>query len=56
MLQSYNSFSVISSNEHQWITITLMYEKKTKDTPKPLSLLGDLLKVLKDIESQVLKK
>ncbi|WMV22749.1 hypothetical protein MTR67_016134 [Solanum verrucosum] len=56
MLELYNSFTIITSSEHQWTTITLLYEKKTEDTPEPLTHLGVLLNGLKDIESHLLKK
>ncbi|XP_006366068.1 kirola-like [Solanum tuberosum] len=56
MLELYNSFTVITSSEHQWTTVTLLYEKKTEDTPEPLTHLGVLLNCLKDIESHLLKK
>lgn len=55
MLESYNSFTIITSSEYQWTTVTLMYEKKTEDTPEPLTLLNIFLTGLKDIESHLLK-
>ncbi|KAK4720448.1 hypothetical protein R3W88_010681 [Solanum pinnatisectum] len=55
MLELYDSFTIITSSEHQWTTVTLMYEKKTEDTPEPLTLLGVFLIGLKDIESHLLK-
>ncbi|KAG5611234.1 hypothetical protein H5410_022515 [Solanum commersonii] len=35
LLDLYNSFTVITSSEHQWMTYTLVYEKKTEDTQNP---------------------
>ncbi|OIT06842.1 PREDICTED: kirola-like [Nicotiana attenuata] len=40
LLELYNSFTLISSHDHQWTTWTFMYEKKTEDTPEPLRFLG----------------
>ncbi|XP_055801811.1 kirola-like [Solanum dulcamara] len=56
LLELYNFFTVISSCEHQWTTFTLVYEKKTEDTPEPLALLGHLIGVTKDVEGHLLKK
>lgn len=55
MLESYNSFTIITSSEYQWTTVTLVYEKKTEDTPEPLTLLNIFLTGLKDIECHLLK-
>ncbi|KAL3338508.1 hypothetical protein AABB24_027571 [Solanum stoloniferum] len=55
MLELYDSFTITTSSEHQWTTVTIMYEKKTEDTPEPLTLLGVFLSGLKGIESHLLK-
>ncbi|MCD7448514.1 hypothetical protein HAX54_043024, partial [Datura stramonium] len=39
VLELYNSFTIITSSEHEWTTSTLIYEKKNEDTPEPLALL-----------------
>nr|XP_018623925.1 MLP-like protein 28 [Nicotiana tomentosiformis] len=54
LLELYNSFTIISSNDHQWTTWTFVYEKKTEDVPEPLVLLGLALGVTKDIECHLL--
>ncbi|XP_059286422.1 kirola-like [Lycium ferocissimum] len=56
VLEFYNSFSIITSCEHQWATWAIAYEKKTADTPDPLVYLGFALEFMKDIESHLLKK
>ncbi|PHT78194.1 hypothetical protein T459_16246 [Capsicum annuum] len=50
LLELYNSFTVISSCEHQWATFTLAYEKKSEEKPEPLGLLAYFIEVTKDIE------
>ncbi|OIT33379.1 PREDICTED: kirola-like [Nicotiana attenuata] len=55
LLDLYNSFTMISSHDHQWTTWTFVYEKKTEDTPEPLVFLGYALHVTKDIEGHLLK-
>lgn len=55
LLDLYNSFTVITSSEHEWITYTLVYEKKTEDTPEPLALMHYCVGVIKDTESHLLK-
>ncbi|CAN4124952.1 unnamed protein product [Withania somnifera] len=56
LLELYNSFTSITSFDHQWATWTFVYEKKTEETPEPLDLLGFLLDVTRDIEGHLLKK
>ncbi|XP_060183308.1 kirola-like [Lycium barbarum] len=56
LLELYNSFTIVSSCEHQWITWALEYKKKTEDTPEPLIPLGFLLDVTKDLDADLLKK
>lgn len=56
LLELYNSFTVISSCEHQWATFTLAYEKKSEEKPEPLGLLAYFIEVTKDIEGHLLKK
>uniref|UniRef100_M1D4W6 Sn-1 protein n=2 Tax=Solanum tuberosum TaxID=4113 RepID=M1D4W6_SOLTU len=55
LLDLYNSFVVITSSEHQWITYALVYEKKTEDTPEPLAILDYCIGVIKDVEGHLLK-
>ncbi|XP_060186158.1 kirola-like [Lycium barbarum] len=55
LLELYNSFTIIMSDEDQWATCTLVYEKKTEDIPEPLVLLGFVLHVFKDMECHLLK-
>ncbi|XP_049348915.1 kirola-like [Solanum verrucosum] len=55
LLDLYNSFNVITSFEHQWITYALVYEKKTEDTPEPIAFLDFFIGVIKDIEGHLLK-
>ncbi|KAG5611249.1 hypothetical protein H5410_022530 [Solanum commersonii] len=55
LLDLYNSFNVIISSEHQWITYALVYEKKTEDIPEPLALLDYFIGVIKDVEGHLLK-
>ncbi|XP_015161037.1 kirola-like [Solanum tuberosum] len=55
LLDLYNSFNVIISSEHQWITYALVYEKKTEDIPEPLALLDYCIGVIKDIEGHLLE-
>ncbi|XP_009780262.1 kirola-like [Nicotiana tabacum] len=54
-LELYNSFTITASFENDWATWTFVYEKKTEDTPEPLTLLGFVLDVTKDIEAHLLK-
>ncbi|KAG5606210.1 hypothetical protein H5410_027702 [Solanum commersonii] len=56
VLQSYNSFIVITYCDHQWTTVDLKNEKKIEDTPEPLTLLDFFIGVINDIESHLLKK
>ncbi|KAL3339536.1 hypothetical protein AABB24_028237 [Solanum stoloniferum] len=56
VLELYNFFTIITSNEHQWTTVTFEYEKKTEDTPEPLSFLDYFINVTKDIEGHLLSK
>lgn len=56
VLKLYNSLTVITCCEHEWTTVTLKYEKKTEDTPEPLTILGFFIQVTKDIESHLLMK
>ncbi|CAN4081065.1 unnamed protein product [Withania somnifera] len=56
VLESYNSFTITTSSEHEWITWTLEYEKRTEDTPEPLIQLGLILDMTKDIEAHLLMK
>ncbi|XP_016491157.1 kirola [Nicotiana tabacum] len=56
LLELYNSFTIITSCEQQWTTWTLVYDKKTKDIPEPIALLGCALDMTKDIEGHLLKK
>lgn len=56
ILELYNSFTIITSCEHQWITWTFEYEKKTEDTPEPLNFVGLILDVTKNIEDHLHKK
>ncbi|XP_060183296.1 kirola-like [Lycium barbarum] len=56
LLELYNSFTVITSCEHQWITWAFAYEKKTAVTPDPLAFLGFFIELTKDIDGHFLKK
>ncbi|KAM3281497.1 hypothetical protein CQW23_12111 [Capsicum baccatum] len=56
VLESYNSFTIVTFSEHEWTTWTIEYEKKTEGTPEPLVLLGLVLDMTKDIEAHLLKK
>ncbi|XP_055801569.1 kirola-like [Solanum dulcamara] len=56
LLDLYNSFTIISSFEHEWTIWTLAYEKKTAATPDPLVFLGYFIELTKDIEGYFLKK
>ncbi|XP_016452954.1 kirola-like [Nicotiana tabacum] len=56
LLELYNYFTIITSSEDQWTTWTLVYEKKTEDTPEPLDFLGVVLDLTKDIDAHLLKK
>ncbi|MCD9561247.1 hypothetical protein HAX54_020250 [Datura stramonium] len=56
LLELYNSFTAITSCDHQWTTWTFVYEKKTEETPEPLVLLGFAVDLTKDIEGHLLKK
>jgi len=47
LLELYNSFTIITSCDHEWTTWTFMYEKKTKDIPESLVLLAYVLHVTK---------
>ncbi|MCD7457147.1 hypothetical protein HAX54_034335 [Datura stramonium] len=55
VLELYNSFTVITSGEHQWTTLALVYEKKTEDTPEPYTLLSFFFDVIKEIDGYLLK-
>ncbi|XP_075094985.1 kirola-like [Nicotiana tabacum] len=55
LLELYNYFTIITSSEDQWTTWTLVYEKKTEDTPEPLDFLGVVLDLTKDIDIIVIK-
>ncbi|KAL3379653.1 hypothetical protein AABB24_000387 [Solanum stoloniferum] len=54
VLEMYSSFTIITSHEPQWAIWTLDYEKKTEDIPEPLSYLGHILDVIKDMEGHLL--
>nr|BAJ25786.1 putative PR-10 type pathogenesis-related protein [Nicotiana tabacum] len=54
LLELYNSFTIITSHDHQWTTWTFVYHKKTEETPDPLVLLAYALHVTKDVESHFL--
>ncbi|KAM3303334.1 hypothetical protein CQW23_26616 [Capsicum baccatum] len=54
LLELYNSFSIITSFEDLWATCTLVYEKKTEDTPEPLVTLGFMINLYKDMEGHFL--
>ncbi|XP_019264329.1 PREDICTED: kirola-like [Nicotiana attenuata] len=56
LLELYNYFTIITSSEDQWTIWTLVYEKKTKDTPEPLTFMGAVLDLTKDIDAHLLKK
>ncbi|XP_016513221.1 kirola isoform X1 [Nicotiana tabacum] len=56
LLELYNSFTIVTSIEDQWITWTFVYEKKTEDTPEPLAFMGVVLDMTKDVEGHLLKK
>ncbi|XP_049348930.1 kirola-like [Solanum verrucosum] len=56
VLELYNSFTIITSNEHEWATTTLIYEKKNEDTPEPLALLGAFIELTKHVEDHLLMK
>ncbi|PHT81395.1 hypothetical protein T459_14410 [Capsicum annuum] len=56
VLELYNSFIIVTSSEHQWTTLTFVYEKKTENTPEPLIDFGSFLDAIKDMEAQLLKK
>ncbi|TMW80855.1 hypothetical protein EJD97_014350 [Solanum chilense] len=56
VLELYNSFTVITSSEHEWATSTLIYEKKNEDTPEPLALLGAFIELTKHVEGHLLTK
>ncbi|MCD7465844.1 hypothetical protein HAX54_002021 [Datura stramonium] len=56
LLELYNSFTIVISCEHQWITWTFEYEKKTEDTPEPLIQLGLIIDMTKDIDDHLFKK
>ncbi|WMV22898.1 hypothetical protein MTR67_016283, partial [Solanum verrucosum] len=55
LLELYNSFTIITSCDHEWTTRTFMYEKKTEDIPAPLVPLAYVLHVTKEIEGHLLK-
>jgi len=55
VLEMYSSFTIITSHEPQWTIWTFDYEKKTEDIPEPLSFLGHILDVIKDMEGHLLK-
>lgn len=55
VLELYNSFTIITSSEHHWTTLSFMYEKKNEDIPEPLTLLGFFLDGIKDAEKHLLQ-
>ncbi|XP_059308811.1 kirola-like [Lycium ferocissimum] len=55
LLELYNSFSITTACDHQWVTWTLVYEKKTEDIPEPLAFLDFGIHVTKDTEGHLLK-
>ncbi|XP_055802135.1 kirola-like [Solanum dulcamara] len=55
LLELYDSFTIITSCDDQWITWTFLYEKKTEEIPEPLVLLGFVIGMTKDIESHLIK-
>ncbi|KAL3338533.1 hypothetical protein AABB24_027586, partial [Solanum stoloniferum] len=55
VLDIYSSFTIVTCFEPQWSIWTIEYEKKTEDTPEPLTQLGLLIDMSKDIESHLLK-
>ncbi|XP_055801744.1 MLP-like protein 34 [Solanum dulcamara] len=56
VLELYNSFTVITSSEHHWTTLAFEYEKKSEDTPEPLTLLGFFFDVIKQMDGHLLKQ
>lgn len=56
ILESYSFFIIVTSCEHEWATWTFEYEKKTEDTPEPLSFVGLILDVTKHIDDHLLKQ
>ncbi|TMW90786.1 hypothetical protein EJD97_015209 [Solanum chilense] len=55
LLEMYSSFTIALSCEPQWVTWTIEYEKKFKDTPVPLNFMGITLDLNKDIEDHLVK-
>ncbi|WMV22909.1 hypothetical protein MTR67_016294 [Solanum verrucosum] len=56
LLDLYNSFKVITTSEHEWTTLTFVYEKKNEDIPEPLTVFGEWIDVIKEIDGHLLKK
>lgn len=56
VLDLYNSFTVITSNEHNWTTLAFEYEKKSEDIAAPVTLLGFFFDVIKDLDGHLLKQ
>ncbi|KAM3344365.1 hypothetical protein P3S68_024072 [Capsicum galapagoense] len=56
MLELYSSFTLVTSYEHHWTTLTLVYEKKTEDTPEPITFLSLLINMAKDMEGHLLNQ
>ncbi|XP_009589470.2 kirola-like [Nicotiana tomentosiformis] len=56
LLERYNAFTVNISCDQHWITWTFVYEKKTEDTPEPLTFLGYVTDLTKDIEAHHVEK
>ncbi|XP_015072220.1 kirola-like [Solanum pennellii] len=56
VLDLYNSFKVITSSEHEWTTLTFVYEKKNEDILKPLTVFGVWIDVIKEIDGHLFKK
>ncbi|XP_049392881.1 MLP-like protein 43 [Solanum stenotomum] len=52
-LELYNSFAITASFEDNWATWTLVYEKKTEDTPEPITLLSLMIDITRDLESHL---
>ncbi|XP_009781868.1 kirola-like [Nicotiana tabacum] len=56
LLEAYNAFIVNISCYQHYITWTLEYEKKTEDTPEPITFLGYVTGLIKDVEDHHVKK
>ncbi|PHU17461.1 hypothetical protein BC332_13156 [Capsicum chinense] len=56
MLELYSSFTLVTSYEHHWTTLALVYEKKTEDTPEPITFLSLLINMAKDMEGHLLNQ